>query len=139
MQYAFAFTFAPVNEGLQRYIVHGADRFAVQRRIENILQDANVHEIAYREDDPNSRIHPIEIDEEGLAQLKEDLPQAWFIDLDEEQPVATLVAVNGQPGPDGDFIVPFPHRAYTGKAGGETLLTQEQLEDLIDRGYQYIG
>ena len=54
------------------------------------------------------------------------------------EPVAVLVAVNGQPGPDGDYMVPFGHPAYTGGAG-ETPLSQWQVDDLLARGYEMVG
>lgn len=56
----------------------------------------------------------------------------------DENPVAILVAVNGLPGPDGDFMVPWGHPSYTGKTGSETLLSQWQVDDLLQRGYQFI-
>ena len=46
--------------------------------------------------------------------------------------MATLVAVNGQAGPHGDYIVPFTGAPA---AGGETHLAQWQLDDLVGRGY----
>ena len=51
-------------------------------------------------------------------------------------PVAVLVSVNGRP--DGDFMVPFGHPAYTGGAG-ETPLSQWQVDDLLARGYEMVG
>jgi hypothetical protein len=47
-------------------------------------------------------------------------------------PIALLIAVDGTP--EGDYLVPFtgaPQR------GGETLLDQWQVDDLLERGYQF--
>lgn len=53
---------------------------------------------------------------------------------DYPQPVATLVAVNGQPGPDGDYLIPWHGRP----AGpGETHLEPWQAAALLADGYQW--
>ena len=47
-------------------------------------------------------------------------------------PIAVLIAVDGTP--EGDYLVPFtgaPQR------GGETLLDQGAVADLIERGYSF--
>ena len=47
-------------------------------------------------------------------------------------PIAVLIAVDGTP--EGDYLVPFtgaPQR------GGATLLDQWQVDDLLERGYQF--
>ena len=55
------------------------------------------------------------------------------------EPVAILIHVSGQPGPDGDFMAPVPNQVYTGRSGGETLLSQWQVDDLLARGYELVG
>jgi len=57
---------------------------------------------------------------------------AWI--TAETEPAAILVAVDGTA--EGDFIVEIGHPVYNGQGGGESLLSQWQLDDLIERGYR---
>ena len=49
------------------------------------------------------------------------------------EPVAVLIAVDGTPF--SDYLAPFNPAATLG--GGETLLAQWQVDDLLERGYQF--
>ena len=47
-------------------------------------------------------------------------------------PIAVLIAVDGTP--EGDYLVPFTGAPLR---GGETLLDQGAVADLIERGYSF--